>query len=361
MTRTALTVAQRAVQALGYAEREKDLVDLAAKSATITKITNPDGYKQCHAARMVLKNTRVEIQARAKAAREDATAFSKSVIAEEKRLIAITETEEKRLEAIQDEWDAAIERERQAKIDAEMKRVSDLQERVTELRGSQALTSLNDSGLIAQHLTDLEGIEVDDSFQEFRQQAEDAKAGGVLRLKNLLAAAQEREAEQAKIKADREELARLRAEQEARDKAERARIAEEERKAKAERDAEAARHAEALQAEQARLAAERAEQERAIAAERARIAAEEKAAKAAREAEEQRLARERAEFERQQEESKKAREAEEKRQAEQARLAAMTPPSSHEIVDVLTAHYRVPGSKVIDWLLAIDFRAERVA
>lgn len=257
---TALTVTQRATLALGLSDIEKTLQELAGKSTSITAITNADGYEQCRSSRIALKNQRIEIEKRGKEARDDAQKFSKAVIAEQNRLIAIIEPEEARLQKLESAHDDAIEAAKQARIDAELKRVTYLQERVTYLRGNQSLTSMTDSALLAEHISDLEGEPVDDSFQEFRQQAEDAKAAGLARLRQLHAASIERETEQARIEAEREELAELRAIQAKRDAEERARIAEEERK------------------QREKLAAE-------VAAERKRIAEEDDAAKAIREAE----------------------------------------------------------------------------
>lgn len=364
---TALTVVQRAIVAIGItAEREQQLRDLAARTNGIDSITNKDGYQQVHSGRMALKNERLSIQTLAKEARDDATKFSKAVIAEEKRIIAIISPEEDRLQKLQDDYDTAIEAEKQAKIAAEQKRVADLQERVAELRGNRMLSPTSGSDLIAEHISDVDGIPVDESFEEFREQAEAAKAEGLKWLREMHAAAVAHEAEQARIKAEREELAKLRAEQAERDRlaeierkalaekqaaeaaAERARIAEEERQAKVAREAEAARQAEELRKQ-------RAEQEAAAAAERKRIADEEAAAKAVRDAEAKKLAEERAEFERQQAEVRRIKEEQERVERERARLASIKKPADDELLGVLARHYNVPTSKVIEWLLAVDF------
>jgi hypothetical protein len=233
---------------------------MAEGSKSITAITNADGYQQCHAARMALKNKRIEIEKLGKKAREDATAFGKAVIVEEKRLIALISPEEERLETLQKAWDDARERERQEKIEQEILRVQTLQERVAKLRGCQTLTASSGSSLIAEHIEDLEKIPVDDSFQEFRQQAEDAKAAGLSRLRDLHAAAVAHEAEQARIQAEREELARLRARQEEWEAAERFRLAEEARRAAEERERLEAEARARREAEEAELRRQREEE-----------------------------------------------------------------------------------------------------
>ena len=94
---TELTVQARAAVALGSSKAEAELVELASKSKAIIAITNNDGRTECHTAAMVAKDARVNIEKAGKAAREDATAFSKAVIAEEKRLVDLIAPEEKRL------------------------------------------------------------------------------------------------------------------------------------------------------------------------------------------------------------------------------------------------------------------------
>jgi hypothetical protein len=328
----ALTVEERAKQALVITKTEKELKELAERSATITAITNADGYQQVHQARMTLKGARVEIQKLGKAAREDAQKFAKAVITEEKRLVELIEPEEERLAALQKGWDDAIEAEKQRKIQAELDRVNALQERVAELRGNQRITSLSDPTLIAEHVSYIERIAVDESFEEFQQQAQDAKAAGLARLRDLYAAAVARVAEDERIKAERAELARLRAADEERRAAERARLAEEERQAKQDREAEAARQAEELRRQ-------REENERKAAEERERLRADQ-----------QRLDAERAEFERRQREQQRIRDEEEAARAENARIAALKKPSDDELIAVLCDHYRAPADKVVDWL-----------
>jgi hypothetical protein len=350
MNDKALTLPQRAAVVLHSAECEERLKKLAVASVSILAITNSDAYKQCQAARMALLKERTGIEKDGKAAREDATAFNKAVLAEERRLIALIQPEESRLAALQETWDAAREREKQAKVNAELKRVADLQERVAELRGNPNLSASSGSALIAEHLKDLQSIVVDSTFQEYEQQALDAKDAGIKRLQDLHAAAVAFEAEQARVVAEREELARLRAEQAERQAAERVRIAEEERLAKAERDRLAAEQAATARAEAELLQAERAEL--------ARQAAEQRRIEAQKAAE---LAAERAAFEREQAAVRAREEAEERKRQEAARLAAMEKPSDAELIEVLAEHYSVPDAKVIEWLLAMDLSESQAA
>src|SRR5574338_270048 len=276
-TETALTFAERAAIAIGAPAYEIALVDLVKESASLVQIKDKSGYQQAHSARMRLKGTRVEIQKRAKDAREDAQAFSKAVIAEEKRLIALVEPEEDRLQGLQDVWDAA----RDAALHA-------------ATMGTDGIQGL---------IVEIEQYDVSEAvFEEFATGARVVRDDTLATLRQLHTAALAREAEAARLRAEREELERLRAEQE--------RIAAEER----------AKVAAAQQAERDRLAAERAERERLEAEERARVAE-------AQRIEAERLAEERRKFEEEQRLVREKRAAEERqaaeaRAAEEARIAA---------------------------------------
>lgn len=317
-------------------------------------VSTTAGMTDAKAARAAIREPRYEIERIRKAAKAPILALGKKLDNEAARITRELEKLELPIdEAIKAEEDRK-ELERQARIEAEQKRVADLQERLAELRGNRTLSATSGSKLIADHIEDLDRLAVDDSFQEFRQQAEDAKAAGLTWLRELHDSALAHEAEQARIKAEREELARLRKAEDERQAAERARLAEEERVARAAREAEAARQAEELrkqrEAQEAENARVRAEQEAAARAERARIAAEQK-----------RLAEERAEFARQQEQARQAREAEEREKAEQARLANLKRPEDAELVGVLARHYRVPDAKVIEWLAATNWKKAKAA
>jgi hypothetical protein len=305
MRNTEIAPIERAKQVLSFDETKAKLAELAVQSERIVEITNPAGYHEAQRARVELKSTRVDIQKRGKAAREDATAYSKAVIEAEKELIAVIEPEESRLQALQDAWDAAREAERQAKIDAERERVDTIQKRIAAIRALPAVAGRGSSQI--EETLSIAEADIGDDFQEFTESAKAAQAEAIETLRGMIDAAKaSEEAERVRIAeeharaesmrieserlaAERAELERLRAEQDERERIERAA-----------RDAE-------LAAERAKIEAERAELR---AAQEAQRKAEEDA----------RLA----EIERQREADRIARhEAEEKAKAErEARAAA---------------------------------------
>lgn len=325
---TELTLPQRAAVALGSAEHEAKLKDLAAKHADIVDIKNAAGREQAHGAMMVLANARISITKAGKEARDDATKFSKAVIEEEKRLIAIIEPEESRLRGMRDEWDAEREREKEAKAAAERQRIAALQERITEIRGAVAAASFCSPANVLEHIGDIERMVIDAGFEEFQGQAQLAKDETLDKLREIYAAAVAREEEAARLTAEREELERLRKEAAEREAAATAQRAEEVRRMAEERAAQEAELRAQREAQERQLAAERAESERIA---REKLAAEEAELRKEREeqqrllvaererqaAEAKRLADERAELERQQREAE-----EQRRREEYARLEA---------------------------------------
>lgn len=369
-------VSIRAVTALGMQERDTELTTLAHSTANITAITNADGYNQVRSARLVLKNLRVEIQNAGKGAREDATAFSKAVIAEEKRLVGLIHPEEVRLEAMETAEDARVEAERQAEIDREIARQAALQERIAELNGNRMLTPTSGASLLADHISDLESIAVDESFEELKQEAETVKAAGLAWLREIHAAAVAHEAEQKRLADERVELQRLRKEAAERAAAQ----AEEERQAKAARDAEAARHAEHLRRQAEDAAKEQAARQKIIDNNNARIAAEQRAAQDKLDAEAARQAEAQREIERQQEELRIAslpqpvaespvietlaewtRPESVTAMLQEGRFGAepeTTIPTADEIVSALVDIYGESDETVLSWLRGIDWNAE---
>ncbi|WP_257829269.1 hypothetical protein [Burkholderia glumae] len=273
-TTTELTVVERAAVSLQSTEREIALRELVAKSTDLVEIKNAAAREQVHGAAMALRTARTDIEKAGKAARDDANAFSKAVIAEEKRLVAITEPEEKRLLALRQAWDDEIEAKKEAKRQAEALRVAAIRERIDVIRALAARMVGRPSFAVAVEIEALEVLDISlDRFQELTGEAEAARGATLDKLRELHAAALAHEAEEARLAAERDALKRERAalaeqqrqEQEAR--AEQERIDRERREAeeaarRAQQEREDAERREALAAEEARLAEQRAEMAR---------------------------------------------------------------------------------------------------
>lgn len=328
----------------------KALVDINAVSAglaalteqyagVVYEVTTTKGMAEAKAARLAIREPRFNVESIRKAAKKPILDLGRKLDAEASRIT----TELLRLEnPIDSQIQAEEERkeqERQAKIDAEVKRVAAIQGRIEDMRSIVTGSVGRDSTVIQRHIDDIERAVIDESFEEYQPAAQDAKDASLGRLRQMYAAAVEQEAERARIKAEREELARLRKEADERNAAERARIAEEERKAKEVRDAESAR-----------VAAEQRERQKVIDAENARVR---EANEAAAKIERDRLAAERAELAAAQEALRKAQAP--PPAAPTRRGVAVKIPTAAEIVDVLAKHYRARPDTILDWLRSIDF------
>lgn len=317
----------------------------------------PKEMEAAKAARAAVREPRYEVERLRKAAKAPILKLGKDLdgraekITEE--LLAIEEPIDQQIKLEEQRKD----REKQAKIEAEQKRVAAIQERIAEIRGViEVCTRYNCAAtLIAEHASDIERIVIDESFEEFRQQAEDAKTSTLAKLREAHAAALSREEEARKAAEAQAELAKLRAEVAAREAKERAEREERDRQERLKREAEE------KAAREAREAAEKAAREK-LAAEQAEIARQQKEAQDKIDAENRRLAAERAELERQQREAREKaeaeaarkrteEEAERKRKEEAERLAKKAKfPGTKSIVDALMQHFGVTEQVVNNWL-----------
>lgn len=247
-----LPPAERAVIALDSATTEKQLRELAAYSAGIVAVTDKDSRTEAHNVGMRLKNARVAIEKAGKAAREDAQAFSKAVIAEEKRLVTITQGEEDRVFSLRDGYDAKVAAEKAEAERRERERVAAIRAKIDTIKGLAAASFRDTSEQIAATLADLESLEMTEAdYAKFAGEAAEAKAQALAGLRDLFDKASAAEAEAARVAAERAELERLRAEA-----AERERLATEQRAAE---DARLAAEREAIEADRRALAAHQAE------------------------------------------------------------------------------------------------------
>lgn len=386
----ALTLPERAAVALGSSKTETDLRELVKQSADIVAVNNAAGRDQAHRIAMNLKAARVAIEKTGKAAREDAVAFGKAVIAEEKRLVGIVEGEETRVFGLRDSWDAKIEAGRQAKIDAEIARTAAIADAIEGIRERETdvVRKCKTAAETQREISGLEAYVITQAvFQERFDDAVRAKDETLAAMRQVLASRVEderlatearaaTEAEAKRLAAEREELSRLRAE-----------VAERERLAKVESDriaAEQAIEAARLRADAAAHAAEndrqRKEAEAALRAqadaqaaearkeqaERDRVAAEVKAqleqqvaqvAADRRALEEERAAEAKARQDAIEAEAERARiEAQRQQDAVEAAATAAYP-TAEQLVRCAAEQNGVEFGEALAWFLAADFAA----
>lgn len=158
----------------------------------------------------------------AERARRDAAAQATRE-AEEARRAAEREREEAEARAAREaeEQRLAAERKELETLRAEQRRVEAIRERLAELAPCPALSAGSDPDLIAGHVSDIEALVIDETFAEFRAEAEARRAQTLETLRTLLAGARARVASEKRLQEEREQLARERAEIEARERTQR--------------------------------------------------------------------------------------------------------------------------------------------
>lgn len=311
-----------------YSQTEAALIELRTRYANATyDVETADGMKAAKEARAEVRGYRTALENKRKEIKQPALDRCRLIDDEAKRITAELVALEDPIDRQIKTREARIEAEKQAKIEAEQKRVQAAQERIAEIRG--AVAAVNSMGApssakVAEFISDVEALSTD-GMDEFEPHAKDAKTATLAILRDLHKAAVDREAEAERVKQERAELDKLRAEQAARDAA-----------ARAEREAadKAAR--------EAREADERAERERLDAA---RKAQQEESA---------RLTKEKAqvEAERRAIEQQKERDRQAAEKAERAARRAKFP-GRDAIITALCEHFDVTGDVVEKWLAAL--------
>lgn len=264
-----------------YTKTEQAIATLRKKyGGALYEVETTDGMRAAKEARAEIKGYRVDLEKLRKKIKAPALDRCRAIDTEAKRitneLLKLEGPIDEQIQVIADR----IIAEKRAKIDAENKRVADLQDRIAGMRRVvETAVGMNYSAAaLAELIAEVESAPIGEEFAEFTEAAEQAKTETLSRLEELHGATVIREEEDARLAAERADLERLRAEQEKREAAEREkeRIAfEAQRKEQAEAQAK-------INAERAEIEREKAEAARkaeAEAAERQRI---EEAAKKAR-------------------------------------------------------------------------------
>lgn len=300
METTEKTAGSNLTQIAEYSETAAALADLRQRhQGVVYDVAKQKEMKAAKEARAELRTLRTSLEKTRKEIKAPALERCRLIDDEAKRITAELVALEEPIDVQIKAEEARAEAEKLAKLEAERLRVEALQAKIDAIRNVPATLIGKPSIIIAGQLAKLEAEQLDeDEFAEFFVTARDALELAIARVKQQHADQVAHEAEQKRIAAEREELARIRAENERlqREADERATAdrAEADRKAQAERDriaAEERAHREAEQAERERLAAiERGKQMAAAAAERDRLAKERAALEAEQAAERERQA-----------------------------------------------------------------------
>lgn len=367
-----------------YSPIEAGLADLRTRYADVAwDLRTVAGNDAARKARKEIVTLRTTLEDRRKAIKAPLLARAKLIDDEAKRITGeLLEIERPIDEQIKAD-EARREAERQAKVEAEKRRVAAIRAQIDGITATAAAalrmrTSASAAGVLATLLT-AEPNEAE--LAEYAEEGKHTLAEAIETVRAHVAALKEREAEAARLAAEREALEREKAEEAARRaeqeridrdarEAEERRVAAERAALERERQEQERAQREAREAEEARLRAIREAQEAEARAERERIEAAARAEREKLDAQAAEIARQREEVERREREQREreqaaeaARIADEAAKARAAEIAARpkterpTRPSDDEIIEALALHFRVHESKVIEWLLDVDLQA----
>lgn len=306
------------------------LATLQAKyKNTVFDVTTTKGMDAAKVARAEVKGYRTKLETIRKQIKAPHLERGRAIDAEAAAITAALSALEEPIDAEIKARESQIEAEKAAKFAAELARVAEIRTRIDQITDVAQRAVGKPSMDVQTKIIMVTGLAMDEAhYGELLPLAIQARESTLYKLGEILTERKAVEAEQERIKAEREELEQLRkaqAAQREKDEAEaKARREAEERAqqeaaaaAEAERQAELAAMRREQEAEAARMAAER-EAERKAQAERDRIARE------AHEAEQRKLDVERAELKRQQDElaeQQRAQAAESARQQREAQAA----------------------------------------
>jgi nucleotide-binding universal stress UspA family protein len=216
---TEISVIERAKLALASSNAETVLTELAKKYIDLATIKNKTDYSLVMGALGELRRHRVSIERTGKMARDDATKFSKAVIAEEKRLVGIIEPEENRLATVRRAWEDEQERIRKEAEEAEEARKEALRKKCLSFDYLVTLVTGRTSDEMQDVVDRLNATIITQAeFQDFTRQAEGSLIAAKDRAARLLAETLEHERQAAEARAaaaaEAAELARQREENE---------------------------------------------------------------------------------------------------------------------------------------------------
>jgi hypothetical protein len=207
---TTLPPAERALIVLSSTKTEEALKSMVEEAKAITEVKDKAGRDQAHRVAMKLQKARTTIEKTGKTAREDAQAFSRAVIAEEKRLKDITAAEEDRIFKLRDAFDEAERAAKEAQDRAEAARKADILSKIDGIRMLPASLAGESSGLIQDEIDALAAFQPDEVvFGEFTEAALVALADALAAMRDLHAKVKGQEAAAELLEAERQRLAEV--------------------------------------------------------------------------------------------------------------------------------------------------------
>lgn len=207
-TNTALAVVTKSIAEIDAIETT--ISELESKyKGVVYAVDTTEGMKEARKAREEIRETRYLLQNIGKAAKQPLNNLKRSI--DDRIEGSVT-----RVGAIEDPVHQQIageekrrEDEKKVRIEAEANRVAGIQGNIEAMRSMVIDAGIEKAAGIAEMIAQLEAMTIDDTFAEFKQQAEGAKATTLVRLRMAHKAAVDHEAEQAKLAEERAKQAAL--------------------------------------------------------------------------------------------------------------------------------------------------------
>lgn len=198
-----------------YRPTEAALADLRQRYATaVFDVRKSSGMAEAKAARAELRKLRVALEAERVSIKAPALERCRQIDGEAKRINA-------ELVSLEDPIDDQIkaeesrkEKERKQREEAELKRIAEIQERIAAFAADAGKVIGQPAVVIKARIERLVAVEIGVAdFDEFVDQALEARTAALAAMEEQLERQQEHEAEQARIQQERAELEQLRAQQ----------------------------------------------------------------------------------------------------------------------------------------------------
>lgn len=182
-------------------------------------VTTPNGMAEAKAARKEIAGPRIEVERIRKEAKAPILELGRKLDAEAARIKGELEKLENPIDAQIVAHENRIEAERQALIKAEQDRVEGITRRIEGMRAQvQRGVLARASGDLSELMKQIDAIEINESFAEFKDSAADTKAEVYEQLDKMHAAAMAREQEAERLADERAAFERQRADQAERDR-----------------------------------------------------------------------------------------------------------------------------------------------
>lgn len=173
-----------------YSVTDAAIAELRNKfSGLVVPAGDKQAYKALTSAIAEVRTLRTDVEATRTALKEDALKYGRMVDAEAKRITALLVEIEQPLKDQKAAFDEAVEKARQERHLAEQKRIADIQWKITAIRNTPAQHATESAECIRATLEVMHSYEItDDVFQEFVNQADEAKESAIAELHKLLEA-----------------------------------------------------------------------------------------------------------------------------------------------------------------------------